>query len=251
MTVLQEGMGLGMDVRQSIAAWERVVEVSSASGRVVALPSAATACVEAAGADGLGVSVITSGEIRTVVYAADERSHRLEDAQLVAGEGPCTEAYRLRRIVDVDVQSVSEQWPVFMRLAGELGIRRVVALPLLVGGGVPVGAMDVYHTTPGPLGPADRDKLQAYARILALLTLDSHPALIGWEQAAPATGPVGYPPVVHQAAGTAAEASNVTVSEALARMRAHAFRHQQLLNDVAHDILARRLRLEEERDTPG
>jgi hypothetical protein len=33
-------------------------------------------------------------------------------------------------------------------------------------------------------------------------------------------------------------------------MRAHAFSHQQLLEDVARDILTGQLRLEEDRDTP-
>jgi hypothetical protein len=134
-------------------------------------------------------------------------------------------------MVEADVQSASGKWPVFTRTADELGIRRVVAVPLLVGGGVPVGAVDIYHAT-APLGSAGRNLLGAYARILALLTLDFQLALIGWEQAAPERGPVGYPPVVHQAAGTAVEDGNVTVSEALARMRAHAFSHQQLLKDV-------------------
>ncbi|MFD4481297.1 GAF domain-containing protein [Streptomyces sp. NPDC058471] len=239
-----------MDVRQNTAAWKRVVEIASAADRPVALPSAVTACVEDVGADGLGVSLITSGRIRTVAHAADERSYLLEDAQLVAGEGPCTEAYLQRRIVEADVQSASGRWPVFLRTAGELGIRRVVAVPLLVGNNVPVGAMDVYHTARAPLSAANRARLEAYARILALLALDAHPVLIGWEQAAPEAGPVGYPPAVHQAAGAAAEASNVPVAEALARMRAHAFSHQQLLEDVARDILTGQLRLEEDRDSP-
>ncbi|MFD3516373.1 GAF and ANTAR domain-containing protein [Streptomyces sp. NPDC058657] len=239
-----------MDVRQSIAAWQRVVETASDGGRVVALPSAVRACLGDVGADGVGVSVITAGQIRTVAHASDERSLRLEDAQLVAGEGPCTEAYLQRRIVEVDVATSAGKWPVFLRTAGDLGIRRVVAVPLVVGEGIPVGAMDVYHTAHTPLGEGERGKLEAYARILGLFVVDAHPALIGWEQAAPERGPVGYPPVVHQAAGSAAEASDVTVAEALARMRAHAFSQQQLLRDVAHDILAGRLRLEEDRDTP-
>ncbi|MEV7197660.1 GAF and ANTAR domain-containing protein [Streptomyces sp. NPDC093510] len=239
-----------MDVRQDTRAWRRVVEVASGADRPVALPSAVTACADDVGADGLGVSLITSGRIRTVAYAADERSHQLEDAQLVAGEGPCTEAYLQRRIVEADVQPDSRQWPVFSRTAGELGIRCVVAVPLLVGNNVPVGAMDIYHTTSRPLSAADRARLEAYARVLALLVLDAHPVLIGWRQAAPEAGPVGYPPIVHQAAGVAAEASNVTVSEALARMRAHAFSQQQLLKDIARDILTGQLRLEEDRDTP-
>lgn len=239
-----------MEARQDTAAWKYVVQVASATDRPVALPSAVTACVEHVGADGLGVSLIASGEIRTVAHAADARSYRLEDAQLVAGEGPCTEAYLQRRIVEVDTQSPADRWPLFMRTAGELGIRSVVAVPLLIGDGVPVGAMDIYRSAHVPLGAAEQARLRAYARILALLALDAHPALIGWEQAAPETGPAGYPPVVHQAAGAAAETSDVPVPQALARMRAHAFSHQRLLEDIANDILAGRLRLEEDRDTP-
>ncbi|MFI0237666.1 GAF domain-containing protein [Streptomyces sp. NPDC016845] len=239
-----------MDMRADTAAWRRVVEVASAGGCRVALPSAAAACAEDAGADGLGVSLITSGQIRMVAHGADERSYRLEDAQLVAGEGPCTEAYLRRRIVEADLQLLCERWPVFWRVADDLGIRTVVAVPLLVGDGVPVGAMDLYHTAPAALGAAERARLQAYGRILALLALDSHPALIGWEQAAPEPGPAGYPPLVHQAAGMAAAAGGVPVAEALARMRAHAFSHQRLLEDIAHDVLKGRLRLKEDRDTP-
>ncbi|MEV5283506.1 ANTAR domain-containing protein [Streptomyces sp. NPDC052811] len=63
-------------------------------------------------------------------------------------------------------------------------------------------------------------------------------------------GPAGYPPIVHQAAGAASEASKVPVADALARMRAHAFSHRRLLEDVARDIPTGQLRLEEDRDTP-
>ncbi|WP_404199143.1 GAF domain-containing protein [Streptomyces tauricus] len=244
-----------MDGRHTSAVWKRVVERAGAAGRPVGLASAATACIDDVGADGLGISLITSGRIRTVAYAADERSYRLEDAQLVAGEGPCTHAYQQRRIVEADGQPTCGQWPVFWRTAGELGIRRVVAVPLLVGNSVPVGAMDLYHTTLSPHRAADHAQLAAYARILALLALDAHPeligqALLGGDEEATEAGPAGYPPIVHQAAGAAAEAADLPVPEALARMRAHAFSHQQLLQDVAHAILTGQLNLENDRGHP-
>ncbi|GAA0496969.1 GAF and ANTAR domain-containing protein [Streptomyces sp. NPDC046215] len=238
-----------MDARENVMAWGRVVDTASAAGSPVSLPVGCTACAGDVRADGLGVCLITSGRIRSVAYAADERSHRLENAQLVAGEGPCTEAYLFRRTVEMDLREPPERWPVFVRTAAELGIRSVTAVPLLVGD-VPVGVMDLYRTTPNPLSDDSRARLDAYARVLALLALDAHPALIGWEQAAPEPGPQGYPPLVHQAAGAAAVRSGVGVDEALARMRAHAFSHHLLLLDVAHHILDGRLRLEEDRDTP-
>ncbi|WP_245654330.1 transposase [Streptomyces violens] len=41
-------------------------------------------------------------------HAADERSYRLEVAQLVGGEGPCTDAYLQRRSVETDVQQAPD-----------------------------------------------------------------------------------------------------------------------------------------------
>ena len=51
---------------------------------------------------------------------------------------------------------------------------------------------------------------------------------------------------VHQAVGMVLVQLEVTPQEALARMRAYAFLHQRLLIDVAHDVIARRLRFTEE-----
>jgi hypothetical protein len=53
--------------------------------------------VEDVGADGLGVSLITSGCIRTMAHAADERGRRLEDAQLVAGKACAPGGWLSRR----------------------------------------------------------------------------------------------------------------------------------------------------------
>lgn len=238
-----------MDAQENTAVWGLVLEAARAGDGPVTLPAGCAACQRDTGADGLGVTLITQGQVRTVAYASDPRSYQLEDAQLVAGHGPCTEAYRRRRIVESELPPAADRWPFFAGAAAELGIRSVTAVPLLVGDDAPVGVMDLYRTASAPLGTAARKRLAAYARILALLALDTHPALIGWAEAPREQAPLGYPPVVHQAAGAAAEASHVGIDEALARMRAHAFSHQRLLTDIAGDILGGRLRLEEDRDT--
>jgi len=41
---------------------------------------------------------------------------------------------------------------------------------------------------------------------------------------------------------------DVPAAEALARLRAHAFLHDQLLIDVAHDVVSRRLTFTEDLD---
>ena len=49
--------------------------------------------------------------------------------------------------------------------------------------------------------------------------------------------------VVHQASGMVSAQLDVTLGEALVRMRAFAFAHDRPLAAVAEDIVARRLRL--------
>ena len=47
---------------------------------------------------------------------------------------------------------------------------------------------------------------------------------------------------IHQAAGMVVAQLGISAADALARLRAHAFAKQRLLRDVAHDVVARRLR---------
>ena len=50
--------------------------------------------------------------------------------------------------------------------------------------------------------------------------------------------------VVHNAAGMVSVQQDITVTDALIRLRAYAFSHDRLLTDVAQDVVDRRLRLE-------
>jgi AmiR/NasT family two-component response regulator len=52
---------------------------------------------------------------------------------------------------------------------------------------------------------------------------------------------IAYRAEVHQATGMVSIQLDISTQAALARMRAHAFVHDQLLTDVARDVVARRL----------
>ncbi|MFH8349501.1 GAF and ANTAR domain-containing protein [Streptomyces sp. NPDC018045] len=239
-----------MDAAQQSAAWARIAAAARQDLSDVSLATAGLACAEDLDADSLGVVVITTGRIRTVALATDERSARLENTQLVSGEGPCTEAYLDTALIQVpDLGKCPERWPAFAETAAALGIRSVTAIALEVGP-VRIGAIDLYHTTPTTLGPAARARLEAYARILAALTLDAHPHLVSTTGAPVAPGPPGFPPAVHQAAGALAVQQHLSTEAALVRLRAHAYRHDEPLLDVAHRVLDGRLLLERDHDPP-
>ncbi|MFI8997400.1 GAF and ANTAR domain-containing protein [Streptomyces sp. NPDC053542] len=238
-----------VDAAEQSAAWARIAATARQGVPGASLTAAGLACTGDLDADSLGIVVITAGRIRTIALATDERSARLEDAQLVSGEGPCTEAYLSGALIQVpDLHQRPERWPAFAETAGALGIRSVTAVPLSVGQ-ARIGAVDLYHTAPTTLGPAALARLEAYARIVAALMLDAYPDLVS-ATATPAPGPPGFPPAVHQAAGVLSAQQHMNINTALARLRAHAYRHEEPLLDVAHRVLDGRLLLERDHDSP-
>ncbi|PWI16906.1 hypothetical protein DI272_24120 [Streptomyces sp. Act143] len=218
------------------AAWRRV----AAAGDELSLAVACQACATDLDADCLGVSLIVAGEVRLLGCATDERAERMEDAQLVAGEGPCTDAYRYRGLVEeADLYRAFDRWPAFTQAAAEQNIRSVMAFPLVLGT-LAIGVADVYRTEPGLLTARERNRARAYARILAVLALDEHPHLATSAPRSPRPGPQGYPPSIHMAAGVLAEVDNLVPEDALARLRAHAFAHNVPLVQTADHVLTHR-----------
>ncbi|MEV5597510.1 GAF and ANTAR domain-containing protein [Streptomyces sp. NPDC052496] len=221
------------------AAWQRIAAVGATDA--ITLHTACRACVEDLDADFGGATVVTTGELRILGCATDERARAVEDAQLVTGEGPCTDAYVHRRPVEADLHQAGGRWPAFTPTACETGARRVLALPLAIGN-LLIGAMDLYRCAPVPFTAVHTDRAAAYARILALLALDEHPHLIAPHARPVQRGPQGYPPIVHMAAGILAAKDDLTPDDALARLRAHSFRHNQpLLRTAAHVLDHHRL----------
>jgi ANTAR domain/GAF domain len=199
-------------------------------------------CVRQFDITGAGVALIVSGEHRGVLGTSDDRGRFLEELQYTLGEGPCIDAHRKRRVVaepNLDVY----RWPAFGAGAVRLGVAAVFALPLQVGL-TGFGALDFYRDSPGDLTRADLDDAQLVAGAATAMVL------------AQSDGSAGDLPValeevvhrraaVHQAAGMVSVQLEVGVEDALVALRAHAYQSDRPLGDVADDVVARRLRLDD------
>jgi hypothetical protein len=220
-------------------------------------PTGAVAAATALGVDGLCAGVGAGPEGIVVRWGREGTSAALEEAEFTLGEGPGGDCMTAGAPVFVaDLAGAAARWPAFTPAALELGVRAVFALPLRIGA-ISVGRLLAHRDTPGSLLAGQLRDALALADTLTVLLLrraTDEPARATAEQArqAGADGPrPGWAPPathrveVHQATGMVSVQLGVTLAEALVRLRAHAYAEGRPLNEVAADVVARRLRLED------
>jgi ANTAR domain len=194
---------------------------------------------------GVAVSLMTDGGSTGVAAASDPTSGTVEELQFLLGEGPCLDAYTLRRPVLVTdlAANAASSWPGFTPAAHGYGVRAVFAFPLQVGA-ARLGALDVYRDRVGSLSVVEFTRALTFAQVVTLALLD------GQEQAAAGETLGGLDDAlesryqVHQAQGMVMVQLGINLADAMARLRAYAFANERSLGLVAADIVARRLTLQ-------
>ena len=135
------------------------------------------------------------------------------------------------------------RWLAFSPPALDAGVRAVFGFPLQVGA-VRLGAMNLYRDRPGSLTDEQHADSLVMADIAAHEVLAMQSQTISGGVAAPLEVGADFHLVVHQASGMVAAQLDVTVGEALVRLRAFAFAHDRPLTEVARDVVGRRLRFD-------
>jgi hypothetical protein len=169
----------------------------------------------------------------------------IEDLQYTLGEGPCVDAYLQDRVVlEPDlVDPVVSRWPAFTPPALGAGVRAVFGFPLQVGA-ARLGALNLYRDQPGWLTVNQHIDASVFARVVAQWVLAQAAGAADDMLPTDLAAGADFHYVVQNAAGIVAVQLAVTVTEALIRIRAYAFRTDRLVDDIAADIVARRLRLD-------
>lgn len=191
------------------------------------------------GVTGVGASIaLNVGRGPTLAWGDDPVSRRLSDLQFALGEGPEIDASEGSVAVFApDLAEVpAARWPAFTAEAVAFGVRAIFALPLHLGA-IRAGALVLHRDNAGPLPPAAVDDALAFAdaatSIILFAAADTPQAdedLMDQQM------------VVFQATGMISVQLQVDLTEALARLRAHAFGTNRTTKDVAADVVARRLR---------
>lgn len=206
------------------------------------------ACVAGVNVDGAAMSLLTTSVFRETLSATDTTAAVLEDLQYTLGEGACIDAASSGRPVlvsDVHDLVLTSRWPVFAAaVAEQTDARALFALPLQLGT-INLGVLDLYRASPGPLrGPELRDIVAATdsatmlilaAQMHADADADGHDGGPGWDELRSDRAEV------HQATGMVLVQLGMSAQDAFVRLRAHAFAARRPLDEVARDVVSRRL----------
>ena len=204
-------------------------------------------CAEVTGMTGAGIMLMSHDTPAGSVCTTNDVSALVEELQYALGEGPCVDAYHQDRpVLEPDLADpVTPRWPAFASPAVEAGVRAVFGFPLQVGA-VRLGALNLYCDRPGALTD------DQHADALVMADVAAQAVLVLQAGAAPgqladeleASGDFQY--VVQQAAGMVAAQLDVSVGQALIRLRAYAFGNDQPLVKVAEQVVARTLRFDDQ-----
>jgi len=201
--------------------------------------------VKITGADGAGV-MLMSGEIpRGSLCTSNTVSHLIEELQYTLGEGPCVDAYQQDKVVtEPDLADpVTRRWPAFTPPTLGARVRAIFGYLMRVGSVRP-GALNLYRDRPGPLSGDQHADALVVADVAARWVLEAQAGAPLDTVADELEAGADFHFVVHNAAGIVSVQRQVSVTEALIRLRAYAFTSDRLLTDVAEDVVAHRLRLE-------
>jgi hypothetical protein len=209
------------------------------------------ACVLLFEIDDAAISLVFEGASGGTLGSSGTLARMYDELQFTLGEGPCLESVARRiPILVVDLADPNEaRWPAYGPAMLAHRIRGVCAIPVVVAGEF-VGALDLFRTQPGSLSSDDLTGAVAAAELAAIPLLD----LLDGDLQAAVTDPTSNAwaelnalsrAEVSQAIGMLVAQLEVEPAEALVRLRAHAYATNRSATDVAHDILERRLKLED------
>jgi hypothetical protein len=200
-------------------------------------------CADIMDMTGAGIMLMSGDVPRGSICSSDAVSALIEELQYTLGEGPCVDAYECdQAVLEPDLAAAGVgRWVAFTPGAVDAGVRAVFGFPLRVGA-VRIGALNLYRDSTGPLDDDQLADALVLAGVAARAVLDMQagapPGMLGTDLDAGSD----FRFVVHQASGMVSAQLEVSVGEALVRLRAHAFAHDRPLGAVAADVVARRLR---------
>lgn len=182
------------------------------------------------------VTVLDGVGLRSGVAVTDPVAARWDELELELGCGPLTDAGQrstVERVHDVGAETLN---PLLAEGLIALGIRAVVALPLIVGSAT-IGVAGLYRTRAGALTARELDIALAITRAITVPTIRIATRLAENAAAGDPDERGGLRREVHQATGMISALLDLPMTDAFAWLRAAATTRRRSINAVALDIV--------------
>ncbi|MEU8470094.1 GAF domain-containing protein [Streptomyces sp. NPDC029006] len=221
----------------------RMVAEAADGAPLTEVPRRVCAAVsEGLGMDGATLSLLTDTPSRQLLAASNDAALLLEEIQFTVLEGPCITAAHLGEPVAVDeLRGAVTPWPLFGAAMREKlpQVESVYALPVFFGDYV-LGSVDLLALRPHALDEEALERASVVADAVAAALLPTRDVIITGDRA-PSWEPVDVVRAhwfdTARAVGALVATRELTPENALALMRAEAFRTGRSLADITRDIL--------------
>lgn len=231
--------------RRAERIWSSIRDVAQREGPPVSPRHICLACAEAITDVDVALSTTDRlGSVREFVAGSDPRAEELEELQSTLGEGPGVDVVHGHGPLLVpDLGSVGSRlrWPIFTAAAEPTGVRAMFAFPIRAGA-AGVGVLDLYRNRTGRLLDNELADALGYADAALALALDLHSGVAPRPEQAVDDLFTERRANVHQASGMVSVQLGISIADALARLRAHAYANDRRLADLAADVVDRNIR---------
>lgn len=195
------------------------------------------------GSSGVGLSLAV-GDEQLATVATTDGARAGEALQTNLGDGPSYTCNRSGWPVLVPDIRRDDTWPAFGGAATALGLRSIFAFPVRRGA-IRLGALTIYRELQADLTADHHADALIYARLAHDLMVSLQAERPGDQLDQLILDGTAETVEIHQAAGVVSVQLGIDVGTALAVLRARAFATDQSLRDLANDIVARRVHLNE------
>jgi GAF domain-containing protein len=190
------------------------------------------------GADAVGLLLADQRGHLQYLASSNETGKLLELLQLQVEEGPCIDCYASGHpIVNTDLSTATDRWPLFAPKALAAGFQSVHAFPMRLRDNV-IGALNLFGRPVTHFSPDETRIVQALADIATIAILQERNVARAETLTEQLQGALNSRIVIEQAKGALAQLEGTTPAEAFETLRTRARHSRRRLTDVAAEVLA-------------
>ncbi len=187
------------------------------------------------GCTSASVTLVDGDRPCTAVHT-DATALAVDAGQYDVGDGPCLDAGRTLRHNRVDLREADERWPAFTARARELGVRSVLAAPL-VAGGRGIGSLNLYSSARDGFDALDEAVVDVFTGQASVALANAQLFRAAQQLSLQLTQALGSRALIEQAKGALMVTRGLTEEQAFALLRVRSQRANRKLRDVAAEVL--------------